>query len=104
MLFRSTGAAAGAVTQTATGTVNQIDAARRMVTLDNGDTFTLATNVPNAESLTPGQRVTLTYRMDNNQRVVQSIAAATSAPAGNVTPGIVPAPNAAPDLPPRAAP
>jgi hypothetical protein len=100
--------ATGTATQTATGTVNQIDAARRTVTLDNGDTFTLATNVSNAESLTPGQRVTLTYRLDNNQRIVQSVAAAagalTPAPTGNVTPGITPNPTTAPNLPPRATP
>lgn len=101
------GIPAGAPIQTATGTVNQIDTARRTVTLDNGDTFTLATNVPNAESLTPGQRVTLTYRLDNNQRIVQSVAAAaggTPAPAGNLIPGVTPNPTAAPNGPPRTTP
>ncbi len=97
------------LTQTATGTVNQIDADRRTVTLDNGDAFTLATNVPNAATLTPGQRVTLTYRMENNQRVVQSIAAipgapVAPAPAGNAIPGVTTNPNLAPNLPPVVAP
>ena len=64
-----TGAAAGGATQTATGTVNQVDTLRRTVTLDNGDTYNLTTNVPNADTLTPGQRVTLTYRMDNTQQI-----------------------------------
>lgn len=97
------------LTQTATGTVNQIDADRRTVTLDNGDTFTLATNVPNAATLTPGQRVTLTYQMDNNQRVVQSIAAIPGAPVapapiGNAIPGVTTNPNVAPNVPPLLAP
>src|SRR4051812_34955940 len=37
----TTNAAAG-TTQTATGTVNRFDATSRQVTLDNGDTYTLA--------------------------------------------------------------
>ena len=85
-------ALAQAQTQTATGRVDEYDPLRRTLTLENGDTFILAANVPGADTLTPGTNVTLTYRMSNEQRIVQGI----TRPAAPAAPGV---PDAAPMAP-----
>lgn len=81
--------ALAAMTQTTNGRVDEYDPLRRTLTLENGDTFLLAANVPGADTLTPGQTVTLTYRLDGDQKVIQ-----------NIVNNLAPAP--APDVAPRA--
>ena len=85
------------MTQTTNGRVDEFDPLRRTLTLENGDTFLLAANVPGADTLTPGQTVTLTYRLDGDQKVIQAIVnsqvpAPDAAPMAPMTPGAAPLP------------
>lgn len=89
--------ALAAMTQTTNGRVDQYDPLRRTLTLENGDTFLLAANVPGGDTLTPGQTVTLTYRLDGDQKVIQNIVNNRAPiPGPDVTPMAPMAPGAAP--------
>ena len=65
---------------TAMGTIDKFDPQRRTLTLDNGDTYVLAANAAGEETLTPGQMVTLTYKLDGEQKIVQRVQAAPGVP------------------------
>jgi hypothetical protein len=90
-----------AVGTTTTGVVTQLDQSRRTLTLDNGQTYGLADNLP-VDNVQQGARVTITYNASNNQNVVTRIQPAfngngqtggpapNDAPPANQTRGLVP--------------
>jgi hypothetical protein len=86
------------MTQTTNGRVDEFDPLRRTLTLENGDTFLLAANVPGADTLTPGANVTLTYRLDGDQKIIQTITRSAATPLPENAP-LVPAIPAAPIAP-----
>jgi hypothetical protein len=56
----------------ATGAIKAIDKEKRQVTLDNGETYFLATNF-DINTLTPGQRVTISYNLEGADRRIVKI-------------------------------
>jgi hypothetical protein len=86
------------MTQTTNGRVDEFDPLRRTLTLENGDTFLLAANVPGADTLTPGANVTLTYRLDGDQKIIQNITRSAATPLPGEAP-ITPGPAATPMAP-----
>lgn len=69
-----------AVGAEATGRVQTFEPERRVLTLDNGDTYVLAANAPGTETLTPGVVVTLTYTIDGANRIAREVRAITAVP------------------------
>jgi hypothetical protein len=64
----------------ATGRVQRFEPERRVLTLDNGDTYVLAANAPGTETLTPGLLVRLTYTLDGANKIVREVRTITTAP------------------------
>lgn len=66
-----------AVGTTTIGTITQVDAGQRTLTLDNGQTYALIENMP-LDNFPPGTRVLLTYVPENNRNVATRIQPATN--------------------------
>ena len=74
---------AGAFAADATGTIRTWNEQNRQLTLDNGQTYVLNTNVPlTGIQLSPGQRVTLTFDANGNQNMVSRIVPAAGGATG----------------------
>jgi hypothetical protein len=56
----------------ATGAIKAVDKEKRIVTMDNGETYFLATNF-DISTLQPGQRVRLSYNLDGTDRRIVKI-------------------------------
>jgi hypothetical protein len=63
-----------------TGRVVKFEPERRVLTLDNGETYVLATTTPGTETLTPGLLVSLTYRIDGAIKIVQDVRTISAVP------------------------
>jgi hypothetical protein len=73
----------------ATGRVMTFEPQRRLLTLDNGETFLLAATVPGTETLTPGQLVAVTYKREGENKVAQMVKSVTAVPEADA-PGLKP--------------
>lgn len=64
----------------ATGRVRTFEPQRRLLTLDNGETYLLAATTPGTENLTPGLLVSVTFKIDGTNKIAQEVKAATAVP------------------------
>lgn len=76
----------------ATGRVRTFEPERRVLTLDNGETYLLAATTPGTETLTPGVLVWLTYRIEGTNKIAQAVKAVTAVPEADA-PALRPAVN-----------
>jgi hypothetical protein len=76
----------------ATGRVLRFEPERRVLTLDNGETFVLATTTPGTETLTPGLLVSLTYKIGGANKIVQEVRTISAVPDADA-PALKPAVN-----------
>lgn len=64
-----------AIAEEVTGTLMEIDEAAQTFTLEDGTTYTIAEGVV-LEGLEPGQEVTVSYEVEGDQNVANSVQAA----------------------------
>lgn len=64
----------------ATGRIVRFEPDRRVLTLDNGETFVLAATTPGTATLTPGLLVSVTHQIESATKIVQEVRTISAVP------------------------